>query len=433
MATQTKQKVGITSPGLVFPFIAITTLYFAFGFITNLNQGMVPELKQIFEIHAMATWQAMMANFAFFLAYFVFSTPSAWLIEKIGYKKTMIVSLLMQVVGALLFLPAAQMVSFPLFLTGIFVVGAGVTGLQTSANPYTASLGPDESAPARLTLAQAFNSLGATIAPWVAGTFILTSKFLDPAVVAQQSPEQQHIYQMSIADTVRMPYIVVAVVLVMLAVAVGFAHLPTIKAEREKGAVVEVQRSIWTFKHTVLAALSIFFYVGVEVGLATTMVLYFSDSTHGGLNIMTVPSAQKLVALYWGGALVGRLLGPWMMSLMKPGKLLGLFGGAAAALVVLAMFLPGYAAVGALLLAGFFNSVMFPTIFALGIAGLGPLTSRGSGIITTMIVGGAIVPVLFGWLVDHASYQVSLILAVFCYLFIAFYGLVGSKPTQTVA
>jgi FHS family L-fucose permease-like MFS transporter len=432
MATQTRQKVGITSPGLVFPFIAITTLYFVFGFITNLNQGMVPELKQIFEVHQLATWEAMMANFAFFLAYFVFSTPSAWLIEKIGYKKTMIVSLLVQVVGALLFLPAAQMVSFPLFMTGIFLVGAGVTGLQTSANPYAASLGPEESAPARLTLAQAFNSVGATLAPLVVGNFILTSQFLDPSVVAQQSPEQQHIYQMSIAHTVRLPYIVVAVVLVILAVAVAFAHLPIIKAEREQEAGDMPQRSIWTFKHTVLAAVSIFFYVGVEVGLATTMVLYFSDSTHGGLNVMTVASAQKIVALYWGGALVGRLLGPWMMSLMRPGNLLGVFGGCAAALVVTAMFVPGYGAVGALLLAGFFNSVMFPTIFALGIAGLGPLTSRGSGIITTMIVGGAIIPVLFGWLVDHATYQVALILAVFCYMFIAYYGLLGSKPARTV-
>ena len=433
MATQTKQKVGITSPGLVFPFIAITTLYFAFGFITNLNQGMVPELKQIFEVHQLATWEAMMANFAFFLAYFVFSTPSAWLIEKIGYKRTMIVSLLVQVVGALLFLPAAQMVSFPLFLTGIFVVGAGVTGLQTSANPYAASLGPDESAPARLTLAQAFNSVGATLAPWVVGNFILTSTFLDPVVVAQQNPAQQHAYQMSIANTVRTPYIIVAVALAILAVAVAFAHLPHIKAEESKdSAGGNAERSIWTFKHTVLAAVSIFFYVGVEVGLATTMVLYFSDSTHGGLNVMTVASAQKIVALYWGGALVGRLLGPWMMSLMKPGHLLGVFGGCASALVVTAMFVPGYAAVGALLLAGFFNSVMFPTIFALGIAGLGPLTSRGSGIITTAIVGGAIVPVAFGWLVDHASYQVALILAVFCYMFIAYYGVLGSKPTQTV-
>jgi FHS family L-fucose permease-like MFS transporter len=434
MATETTNKPRLTSPGLVFPFIAITILYFAFGFITNLNQGMVPELKMIFDVRGLTTWQAMLANFAFFAAYFVFSTPAAWLIENIGYKKTMIVSLFVQVVGALMFLPAASMVSFPLFMAAIFVVGAGVTALQTSANPYAASLGPEESAPARLTLAQAFNSLGATIGPLIAGTFILTSKLTDPAVVAQQSPEQQHAYQMSIANTVRMPYIVVAIALAVLGIAVAFAHLPHIKAEEKKqdgGAAA--QKSIWTFRHTVLAAIGIFCYVGVEVGLATTMVLYFSDSTHGGLNVMTVPAAQKLVALYWGGALVGRLLGPWMMSLMKPGKLLGLFGGLAAALVLLAMFVPGYAAVGALILVGFFNSVMFPTIFALGIVGLGPLTSRGSGIITTMVVGGALVPPLIGWFVDHTGYTVALIIPILCYLYIAWYGVSGSKVTQTVS
>jgi FHS family L-fucose permease-like MFS transporter len=433
MAIQTTHKPRLTSPGLVFPFIAITILYFAFGFITNLNMGLVPELKQIFEVRGLATWQAMLANFAFFAAYFVFATPAAWLIETIGYKATMIVSLFIQVVGALLFLPAASMVSFPLFMAAIFVVGAGVTALQTSANPYAASLGPDESAPARLTLAQAFNSLGATIAPWMAGTFILTSKVLDPSVVAQQSQDEQHAYQMTIANTVRMPYIIVAAALLILGIAVAFAHLPHIKAEekREEGGSA-AQKSIWSFRHTVLASIGIFCYVGVEVGLATTMVLYFSDSTHGGLNIMTVQSAQKLVALYWGGALVGRLLGPLMMNAIKPGKLLGLFGGCAAALVILAMFLPGYAAVGGLLLVGFFNSVMFPTIFALGIVGLGPLTSRGSGIITTMVVGGALVPPLIGWFVDRSSYQGAMIIAVLCYAYIAWYGVSGSKPKQTV-
>ena len=435
MATAAKPKAGLTSPGLAFPFIAITTLYFIFGFITNLNQGLVPELKKIFEVQHLATWQAMMANFAFFMAYFVFSTPTAWLIEQIGYKNTMIVSLFVQVVGALMFLPAAQMVSFSLFLGAIFVVGAGVTALQTAANPYTANLGPEESAPARLNLAQAFNSMGATIAPIVAGTFILTSETMDPASVAQQSAAVQHAYQASIANSVRMPYIVVAAVLVILGIAVAFAHLPHLSVEHkpESEGGVAATRSIWSFRHTVLGAVGIFLYVGVEVGLATTMVLYFSESTNGGLNVLTVASAQKLVAFYWGGALIGRLLAPWMLSLCRAGKLLGIFGSAAAAMVVVGMLAPGYVAVGALILAGFFNSVMFPTIFALGIAGLGPLTSRGSGIITTAVVGGAILPVLIGLVVDHAGYQAALIIPVFGYLYIAWYGVSGSKPTQTVA
>ncbi len=432
MATETRHKIRLTSPGLVFPFIAITTLFFVFGFITNLNQGMVPELKQIFEIHKLETWQAMLANFAFFFAYFVFATPASWLIDAIGYKGTMIVSLFIQVVGALMFLPAAQLVSFPLFLAAIFVVGAGVTALQTAANPYAASLGPEESSPARLSLAQAFNSLGATIAPWVAGTFILTSTFTDPAVVAKESAAAQHAYQIAIANTVRIPYIVVAIALVVLGIAVALTPLPHIQAELKPEVHGDRTRSIWSFRHTVLGAVGIFFYVGTEVGLATTMVFYFSDNTHGGLHVLTIQTAQKLVAFYWGGAMVGRLLAPWMFSVVKANKLLSAFGLAGAALVVLSMFTPGYAAIAALLLAGFFNSIMFPTVFALGIADLGPLTSRGSGIITTAIVGGAVIPVFIGWMVDHSNYQMALIIPVFCYLFIAWYGRWGSKPTRTV-
>lgn len=432
MATETAQKPHLTSPGLLFPFIAITTIYFIFGFITNLNQGMVPELKKIFAIQSIPVWQTMLANFAFFLAYLVFATPAAWLIETIGYKGTMMVSLFAQVIGALLFLPAAQMVSFPLFLVAIFIVGAGVTGLQTSANPYTTLLGPEESAPARLNLAQAFNSLGGTLGPLVAGAFILTGVELSPSVVAQQDAATQHAYQMTIANSVRMPYIVVAAVLVILGIAVGFSHLPQVQAKPKAGADSSAgQRSVWSIRHTVLGAAGIFLYVGVEVGLATTMVLYFSDSAHGGLHVLTVQTAQKLVALYWGGALIGRLLAPAMLAKVKATKLLGLFGLVAAILVAFAIFVPGYAAVGALILAGFFNSVMFPTIFALAVVGLGPMTSRGSGIISMAVVGGAIVPVLIGFLVDHIGYQVSLIIPVICYLYIAWYGAAGSKPAQS--
>ena len=320
------------------------------------------------------------------------------------------------------------MVSFPLFMVAIFVVGAGVTALQTAANPYAANLGPEESSPARLTLAQAFNSLGATLAPWVAGTFILTSTFLDPATVAKESVPAQHAFQVSIANSVRMPYIVVAISLVALGIALSFTRLPHIQAEHKPEVHGDGTRSIWTFRHTVMGAMGIFMYVGTEVGLATTMVLYFSDNTHGGLHSLTIQTAQKMVAFYWGGQLVGRLLAPWLFSLVKPGKMLTIFGAAAACLVVLSMFAPVDAAIVALLLVGFFNSIMFPTIFALGITGLGPLTSRGSGIINTAVVGGALIPVLIGWVAGHSSYQLALTIPVLCYLFIAWYGSFGSAP-----
>jgi FHS family L-fucose permease-like MFS transporter len=436
-ATRSTSPVTSNAPSYLGPFIAVATLYFIFGFVTNLNMGLVPYLKQIFQIHNFQNWQAMLANGAFFTAYFVCSTPSSWLIEKIGYKKTMVVSLFVQVVGALLFLPAAAAVSFPLFLAAIFVVGAGVTALQTAANPYIAILGPEHSAPVRLNLAQALNSLGGTFAPWVAGAYILTSSVLDPKEVALQTPEVQHAYQVSIAHTVRMPYIIIAFGLVILGIAIAMIHLPHVSATQEfrpgrEGDPV-LKRSIWSYRHTVLGALGIFFYVGVEVGLATAMVLYFSDSQHGGLHALTAAQAQKLVLYYWLGALIGRLLGSWMLTKVKAGKLLGIFGVIAAALVVVAIFSSGYVAIGALILAGFFNSVMFPNIFALGIAGLGPMTSKGSGLIMTAVWGGALIPVFIGWLSDNYGYELALVIPVLCYLYIAFYGFVGHKPSRTVA
>ena len=436
MADQKKQSAALTSPGYLVPFIIVTALFFIFGFITNLNMGLVPYLRNIFEVQGLKVWEAMLANGAFFTAYLVCSAPTSKLIEAIGYKRTMVVSLFIQVIGALMFVPAARFVSFPLFLAAIFVVGAGVAALQTSANPYISILGPESSAPVRLNLAQAFNSIGGSIAPWVAGTFFLTAAVLNPDQVALKGAVEQHAYQVAIADTVRIPYIVIAFGLIILGIVVAFLHLPHIEATQSFRPAKEgdplLSRSIWSYKHTVLGALGIFAYVGVEVGLATTMVLYFSDFKHGGLNVLLKPEAQKLVVFYWFGALVGRLLGSWLLSKIKAGKLLGIFGTAAAALVVVAIFTAGYIPVGCLILVGFFNSVMFPNIFTLGIVGLGPMTSKGSGLIMTAVFGGAVIPVIIGYLVDKTSYQIALILPVLCYVYIAYYGFIGSKPARTV-
>ena len=415
MATQTKQSVALASPGYLVPFIIVTALFFIFGFITNLNMALVPHLRSIFTLPY--AW-AMLAESAFFLAYFVFSAPTSKLIESIGYKRTMVVSLFIQVVGCLLFVPAAKMVSFPLFLTAVFVVGAGVTALQTSANPYVSILGPENTSSIRLNLAQAFNSIGGTIAPLVAGAYILT----DPAKLASQA---------SVAETVRVPYILIAGGLLLLGMAVAFMHLPHVEQTQAFRPAKEgdpiLSRSIWGYKHTVLAALGIFFYVGVEVGLASIAVNYFK--TQG---MSTAATASYLLSLYWFGALVGRLLGAGIMTKVKAGKLLGIFGITAAALIAISMFTSGQVAIGTLVLCGFFNSVMFPNIFTLGIAGLGPMTSKGSGLIMTAVVGGAVIPLLIGVVADKTSIQTSFVIPMICYLYIAYYGLWGSKPTRTI-
>ncbi|MGP8269389.1 MAG: sugar MFS transporter [Terracidiphilus sp.] len=422
MSAQTKQSAALTSPGYLIPFITVTALFFIFGFITNLNMALVPHLKKIFTLSY--GW-AMLAESAFFLAYFVFSAPTSKLIETIGYKRTMVVALFIQVVGCLLFVPAARLVSFPLFLTAVFVVGAGVTALQTSVNPYVSILGPEDSASIRLNLAQAFNSIGGTIAPLIAGAYILTD--LGPSATPA-----------TIAHTVRGPYLAIAGGLLILGFAVAFSHLPPIaetKAFRpgKEGDPV-LSRSIWSHGHTVRGALGIFFYVGVEVGLASIAVNYFT--TQG---VSSAKIASFLLSLYWLGAMVGRLLGAGIMTKIKPGKLLGIFGIAAAALISISMFTSGWVAIGTLVLCGFFNSVMFPNIFTLGIAGLGPMTSKGSGLIMTAIVGGAVIPYLMGKLIDlfgklgdSANIQHGFIIPLICYLYIAYYGLWGSKPTRTV-
>jgi FHS family L-fucose permease-like MFS transporter len=413
MATRSTPAAAATAPNYTGPFITVAVLFLIFGFITNLNMALVPHLRNIFTLPY--AW-AMLAESAFFLAYFVFSSPTSKLIEIIGYKKTMVVSLFIQVVGCLLFVPAAKLVSFPLFLTAVFIVGAGVTALQTAANPYVAILGPEHSAPIRLTLAQALNSFGGTMAPLVAGAYILTDLGDNASKAA-------------VANTVRGPYIAIAVGLLILGVAVAFMHLPHIQQTQEfrpgKEGDPVLGRSIWSYRHTVLAAVGIFMYVGVEVGLASIAVNYFHNQ-----GVSSEKTASFLVSLYWGGALVGRLLGSWMLTRIHSGKLLGIFGFIASVLIIVSMLSSGQVAIWSMVLCGFFNSIMFPNIFTLGIVGLGPMTSKGSGLIMTAVVGGAIVPLALGAAADRVGIQHSFFIPLICYLYIAYYGFWGHKPTR---
>jgi FHS family L-fucose permease-like MFS transporter len=393
---------------------------------------LVPHLRSVFNL----PWlQAALANGAFFAAYFVIASPTSRLIEAIGYKKTIVVSLFVQMAGALLFLPAAGLPNFWLFLTAVFIVGSGVAALQTAANPYVSALGPESSAPVRQNLAQAFNSIGGMIAPVLAGALILKHKVvLDAVALARKTTAEQLAYKVGIAGTVRMPYLAIAAALALLGVAVSFARLPTIKSTQEfrpaKAGAGILDRSVWSYRHTVLATIGIFFYVGVEVGLAQFMVGYFGLPEVGG---MTAAAAAAFTFYYWTGALVGRLLGSWILTRIAAGRLLGIFGLLAITSVIVSIATTGRVAVISLILCGFFNSIMFPNIFALCIAGLGPMTSKGSGLIMTAVVGGAAIPVALGGLVDRFGFRPAAILPMVCYLYIAFYGFVGHKPSRRFA
>jgi MFS transporter, FHS family, L-fucose permease len=439
MTSQSAPDVGAKTPSYRGPFIIVSILFFVFGFLTTLNTFLAPLVQAAFDTD---NFQSNLINAAFFVAYLLFATPTARLINSVGYKRTMVISLLTMAVGTLLFIPASSALIYAVFLAAILVLAAGITALQTSANPYVSVLGPESSAPARLTLAQAFNSVGATLSGNVAGKFIL-AKVLTADEVKALSPEAHHSYQMQMAAAVQKPYLFFTVSLVVLALAVAFAKLPALQSASgsgpDKGGDVS-QRSIWSYRHTVLAAIAIFLYVGVEVGLGTNMVKYFTLTDIGGYS--AARAASLVSTFYWGGALVGRLLGSWLLSIFNPNRLLGLFGMCAALVVLVSIFSTGQAAVWSILLAGFFNSIMFPNVFALGTRGLGPLTSKGSGLIMSGVVGGAVIGPILGRIQDFGiavqnlpeatAFKHSFLLTVFCYLFIAWYGVSGSKPAQTV-
>jgi FHS family L-fucose permease-like MFS transporter len=415
MVTRSTPPAASSAPNYIVPFITVTILFGIFGFLTNLNSNLMPHLKSIFDL---SYGPAMLATAAWFFAYLVFSVPSAKLIEAVGYKRTMVISLFIMVVGALLFLPAANLISFPLFLTAIFVLATGVTALQTSANPYVSILGPEHSAPARLTLAQAFNSLGAAVAPLVVGHFILT----DPSKVASKA---------SIAHTVQGPYIAIAAALLVLGFAVMFMHLPAITRTQSfrpgKDGDPLLGRSIWSYRHTVLGMVGIFFYVGVEIALAAIAISYFR--TQG---ISSIKIATSIASLYFVFIMAGRFLGSFLMTWIKAEKLLSILGFLGVALLLVSMFSHGPVAIWSLVLCGVANSIMYPNIFALGIAELGPMTSEGSGVITMGNVGGAVIPLLFGALADKVGIQYAFILPIIGYFYVAYYGLSGYKPTRAV-
>jgi FHS family L-fucose permease-like MFS transporter len=411
MATRSTQAAAQASSYLI-PFIIVTALFGFFGFLTNMNSNLMPQMKSIFNLNY---GMAMSPTIAWFLAYLVFSIPSAKLIEAVGYKRTMVISLFVMMVGALIFVPAARMVSFPLFMTAIFVLATGVTALQTSANPYVSILGPEHSAPARLTLSQAFNSLGAALAPVVVVHFILTN----PSKTANQA---------AIAQTVQGPYVVIAAALLVLGIAIMFMHLPAITAPRESHPASEDGRSIWSYSHTVLGMVGIFFYVGIEIALAAIAIDYFLSE-----GITSARLIALMALLYYLLIGAGRFVGTVLMKWIAARMLLAVLGFVGVALLLISMFTHGDVAAWTLVLCGVANSIMYPTIFALGIAELGPLTSEGSGIITMGNVGGAVVPCLLGVLADKVGIQFAFIVPILCYLYVSYYGLLGCVPRRRVA
>jgi len=405
------------------PLAIVTTLFFMWGFLTCLNDILVPHLKSIFDL---SFAQVMLVQFAFFSAYFLFSVLWSKIVNTIGYQKTMVVGLLTMAVGALLFVPAASVVSYALFLTALLVLATGITGLQVSANPYVDLLGRPETASSRLDLTQAFNSLGTTLAPKIGGLLILSAAPLAVEQVRQLAPQALHAYRVQEAASVKMPYTVISAALVLLAVVIGTFKLPKIETATDVGGA-KSNDSIWKHRNLLLGVVGIFAYVGAEVSIGSFLVNYFGLPEIAGLSAKT---AAGFVSFYWAGSMAGRFLGAPLLQRVKAGYLLAMCALCAAALISLSMILGGHTAMWAILAVGLFNSIMFPTIFSLGVAELGPLTGNGSGVLNMAIVGGALLPVIQGVIADRVGLHHAFILPVICYLYILFYGLIGSKPNS---
>jgi FHS family L-fucose permease-like MFS transporter len=407
------------------PLVVLTSLFFMWGFITSLNDILIPHLRSMFTLSYV---QAMLVQFCFFAAYLLMSFPAGYLVEKVGYKRGIIVGLSTAGTGCLLFWPAAGLASYPFFLGALFVLASGITLLQVAANPYVAVLGRPETASSRLNLTQAFNSLGTTLAPFFGSVLILSAAAKTSTEVEQMNPSELAAYGLSQATAVQLPYLGLAAMFFLLAFVIALCKLPKIEAPEvpvdapDDHSVYHTHENVWAYRHLVLGAVGIFVYVGAEVAIGSFLVNFMGQPEIAGLSEET---AAKYLALYWGGAMVGRFIGAALLKKVRPGYLLAFNAVVVVCLLAIAMLVAGKTAMWALLAIGLFNSIMFPTIFTLAIEGLGKHTGEGSGVLCMAIVGGAIVPVVQGFLADNIGLLYSFVVPVLCYLYIAFYGLKG--------
>lgn len=400
----------------------VTTVFFMWGLLTALNDILIPHLKSTFRLDYA---QVMLVQSTFFGAYFLMSLPGGRLVARLGYKNGMVAGLLIAGAGALGFLPATAMHSYNAILAALFVLATGITVLQVAANPYVSLLGPERTSSSRLTLAQALNSLGTALALWFGGKLILSAVVKSPEAIAQLTPAQHLAYQTQQAQAVQGPYLGLAIVLCVLAGLVWMFRLPTLREATDRGdALHHTYREVLRHPHVLFGVLGIFFYVGAEVSIGSGMVNYLSMKEIGNISEQ---QAAYFTAFYWGGAMVGRFAGSWLAAVFSPRKLLAAFAAVNMLLVITTMASSGHLAMFSVIAVGLFNSIMFPTIFALGIERLGPMTSKASSLLIMAIVGGAVIPWLFGKLADGIGLQHAFVLPLLCYAYIAFYGLSGSR------
>ncbi len=410
MAIAATQRVSTSSsPQQSYPLALalVVALYFGIGFITAMNDVLVPHFKDLFQL---SNVRALLVQFAFFGAYFLLSVPSGRIVGRIGSKNGIVASLCVVGVGLLLFLPASIIISYPLFLFALFLVGCGLALLQVAVNPYISVLGPTELAASRLNLAGGFNSVAGTLAPRIGAIFIFVAAGASTA---------------ELAHSVRMPYVVLSLLAFALALLTKVMHLPDVVPQREPNDASG--GSAWDFSNLRYGLFAIFAYVGAEVAIGSLIINYLGQPSMGG---MSHSRAAGYVSLYWGGAMVARFIGFVALRYVSQARALALVAALGCVFIAAAVLGHGPVALWAIVSCGLFNSIMWPCIFPMSIEGLGKYTTQASGLLVTMIVGGAVIPEIQGFLADHYGYQKSFLIVLLCYAYVLFFAVYGHRPSD---
>jgi FHS family L-fucose permease-like MFS transporter len=415
-------RAASSSPGYTAALAVLTTVFFMWGFATVLNDILVPHLKAVFDLNY---GQSLLIQFAFYLGYLLMAIPSAKLLERTGYKMAVVLGLVGMAGSALVFVPAARLESYGVFLVALFLLASSITLLQVAANPYVTVIGPARTASSRLNLVQAFNSMGTTLAPLFGGLLILgrSSSGTETGAAVALSAQQRA----ADVQAVQLPYLLIAAVLIALAVLVWRVRLPDLGQESRRANQAErAKHSLWRHRNLVFGVPAICLYLVCEIGIGSTLVNFISMPNIGA---MSHAAASGYLSLFWGGAMVGRFVGAGLLRWVAPDRMLAAVSLGALGLVLLAITTGGPVAMWSLIAIGLCHSVMFPTIFTLGIRGLGPLTEEGSGLLIMAIAGGAL-SALQGVLADHVGLQLSYLLPAVCYLYVLGYALWGSRSTE---
>ncbi|MBC8756156.1 sugar MFS transporter [Kordia sp. YSTF-M3] len=427
-------------------FIFLTSLFFLWGFITVLVDPLIPRLKEVFEI---TYFESGLIQFAFFGAYLLLSIPAGFLLSRIGYKKGIILGLLIMASGCLLFYPAASSRIFIVFLLAVFVLASGMTILQVAANPYVAALGSEEGASSRLNLSQAFNSLGTAIAPAIGAMFILSDKIKTSDEIEALTDANKEIYYAAEASNVQLPFVAIGLFTLLLAIIFVYVKLPKLLQKAPKGGYLELLNQ----PSLVMGAIGIFVYVGAEVAIGSYLTSYFVDMNLAEA-VKASPTMKSIsewivstdlatldpkaivgafVTFYWSGAMIGRFIGAYLTKIIDPAKVLISFAIGALLMILISMNSGGFISMWSILAVGLFNSIMFPTIFTLALGGLDDLKPQASGILCTAIVGGAVIPPFYGLLTDNIGFKTAFVLVLACYAYIMLYGFTKRRKQKAIA